>query len=180
MRQASALVVLVDGVEELEAVAPIDFLRRAGAAVTAAAAGDAPRVTGRNGIVLEADTLLGDCAARDYDLVVIPGGPGHAALAEDPRLLGLLRRQHARAGLVAAICAGPVVLQRAGVLGDRYTSHPSTAGLLPGRDPDAAVVRDGGVITSQGAGTAVAFALALVGALCGEEQRDAVAEAVCA
>ncbi len=178
MKEPSALVVMMDGVEELEAVAPIDLLRRAGAAVTTAAAGKTRRVSGRNGIVLEADTLLADCADRGHDLVVIPGGPGHAALAEDPRVLGLLRRQRARGGLIGAICAGPVVLQRAGVLGGRYTAHPSTAGQLPARDPEAAVVRDGTVITSQGAGTAVAFALALVEALCGGPRRTAVAEAI--
>jgi 4-methyl-5(b-hydroxyethyl)-thiazole monophosphate biosynthesis len=181
MKTPTALVIVVDGVEELEAVAPIDLLRRAEVAVTVAAAGESREITGRNAIRMCADRLLSEVAAEPFDLVVIPGGPGHVTLLADATVLGLLARQHARAALVGSICAGPLVLNEAGILkGRRFTSFPGTAGQLPGRDPASPVVRDGNIITSQAAGTATAFGLALVEALCGPDKRAGIAASICA
>ncbi|MGA1205213.1 MAG: DJ-1 family glyoxalase III [Opitutales bacterium] len=178
---ATALVIIIDRVEELEAIAPIDCLRRAGVRVMVASAGEGLKVTGRNGIGLVADSLLVSCLGQSHDLVVVPGGPGHAQLAENEELLGLLREQHASGKLVASICAGPVVLDKAGVLeGKAFTSFPGTADILPGRDPSRRVVRDGNIITSQGAGTALEFALELVEALCGESVRREISASICA
>ncbi len=72
----SVLVPLPAGFEELETVAPVDVLRRAGAEVTIAALGPERTVAGRNGMVLVADALLADRLGTDYDLVLLPGGPG--------------------------------------------------------------------------------------------------------
>lgn len=176
----TALVILVDGVEELEAVAPIDCLRRADVKVTIASATEQTRVAGKNGIQLVADSLLGQADKPLYDLIVIPGGPGHKTLAANKNVLRILQH-HAQSGkLIGSICAGPVVLKQAGVLaGHAYTSHPTTGALLPGRDPQARVVRDRNIITSQGAGTAVDFSLSLVEALCGRALRDEVAASIC-
>jgi protein deglycase len=181
MNSPTALVIVIDGVEELEAVAPVDLLRRAEVAVTVAAAGDRLEITGRNAIRIRADRLLSEVAEQPFDLVVVPGGPGHAALLADATVLDLLARQHARAALVGSICAGPLVLKEAGLLeGRRFTSFLGTTGQLPDRDPASPVVRDGHIITSQAAGTATAFALALVEALCGPEKRAAIAASICA
>jgi 4-methyl-5(b-hydroxyethyl)-thiazole monophosphate biosynthesis len=180
MKSSSALVIIFDGVEELEAVAPIDCLRRAGIHVTVASASESLSTKGRNEITLTADSSLDEAILVEYDLVVIPGGPGHTALVHDPRIEELLVRQNEAGRLVASICAGPVVLKEAGLLeGKAFTSFPGTAGELPDRLPDQSVVRDGNIITSQGAGTALPFALELVEALCGETTRRAISESIC-
>lgn len=180
MKSSSALVIIFDGVEELEAVAPIDCLRRAGIEVTVASASDSLATKGRNDINLTADAALDEAILVDYDLVLIPGGPGHTALVKDPRVKRLLLRQNEAGRLIASICAGPVVLKEAGLLeGKAFTSYPGTAGELPDRIPDQSVVRDGNIITSQGAGTALPFALELVEALCGETIRREISESIC-
>ena len=181
MSGTTALVILTDGVEELEAVAPIDCLRRASVETTVASAVPSLQVKGRNGILLVADVLLDACFGHPYDLIVIPGGPGHVSLAADSRILQMLQQKDRAGKLIGSICAGPVVLEKAGVLkGKAYTSFPGTAEQLPDRNPDKKVVRDGHVITSQGAGTAVEFALSLVEALCGAETADEIKRSICA
>ena len=82
MSEPSALVILFDGVEEMEAVAPIDLLRRAGVRVTVVSASEDLGITGRNDIRLRAEIFLSECLESDFDLVVLPGGPGHAALLD--------------------------------------------------------------------------------------------------
>ncbi len=176
-----ALVFLTNGFEEMETVAPVDFLRRAGVDVTLAAVGlgNGQHATGRNKMVLRADTPLAYAAQGAYDLVVVPGGPGHAALRKNEDVLEILRR-HADAGaFIAAICAGPTVLLSAGLLeGRACTAHFSVAEELPGIR-DEPVVRDGSIITSRGAGTAHLFALALVEAVCGKKAAEEVAASTC-
>jgi 4-methyl-5(b-hydroxyethyl)-thiazole monophosphate biosynthesis len=181
MSQKTTLVIITNGVEELEAIAPIDCLRRAGVQTTVASASASLEAEGRNGIRLLADTLLDNCLDREFDLIVIPGGPGHTAMAQDQRILALLRNQAEGGRLIGSICAGPIVLDEAGVLqGHAFTSFPGTKDRLPGRDGSRKVVRDGNLITSQGAGTATQFAIALVEALCGEPTAQEIAASICA
>ncbi|MFO7725947.1 MAG: DJ-1/PfpI family protein [Oceanipulchritudo sp.] len=179
MSSKTALVIINDGVEELEALTPVDLLRRAGVAVTVASASGSLNVTGRNGIHLRADARF--AAEMELpDLLVIPGGPGHADLARDEDLLSFLRKQNDAGKLIGSICAGPVVLKKAGVLaGRRFTSFPATAEELPERLSNDPVVMDGTLITSMGAGTAYLFALALVEELCGPEKRSETAASTC-
>ena len=159
----NALVIIVEGFEELEAVGPIDCLRRAGVDVTIAAAGKDLQATGRNGITLRADACLDDLEDIEYALVVLPGGPGHTRLRSDPRVIERVRKQAAAGRWVAAICAAPTILHEAGILaGRKYTAHHTIADELPDIITDRAVVTDGCVVTSRGAGTAVEFGLELV------------------
>ena len=167
------LVPLAEGFEEIEAVTIVDVLRRAGLDVTVA--GLRPgAVTGSHGIAVTPDADLGDLDTTSFTMVVLPGGqPGTRHLAEDARVVALVRRLHEEGRPVAAICAAPLVLHKAGVLGGVHvTSHPSVRGMLPGVDvrSEPRVVRSGHVTTSQGAGTAMDFALALVADLCGDEK----------
>lgn len=175
----SVLVILHPGVEELEAVAPIDLLRRAEVAVTTAAPGTSRLVTGKNGIGLQADTLVDHLSDERYDGIVIPGGPGIRKLRSNRQVQACVR-QHWEAGKwVAAICAGPLVLLDAGILTDQaFTSHASTAEELTGRLADRRVVEDGRLITSQGAGTATDFGLTLVERLVDAETRKSVADSI--
>lgn len=191
----TVLAILPEGFEELEAVAPIDVLRRAGVAVTIAAlttdAGDL-RVKGRNGLVLHADTSLAALEAPSADnplagpdatadLLFLPGGPGVKHLREDPRVRALVLRHHAAGSWLAAICAAPTVLHDAGLLaGRRYTAHPSVAGELTAILADERVIVDGRIVTSRGAGTALDFGLQLVELLVSPAAAQTVANSICA
>ncbi|MBU3665110.1 MAG: DJ-1/PfpI family protein [Chthoniobacterales bacterium] len=173
------LALLADGVEELELVAPVDVLRRAGAEVVMAVVGDGIHVTGRNGIVLHGDARLTDVDAKSFDLLLIPGGAAVAALRQDGTAAQLAKNFVAEGKAVAAICAGPLVLEDAGLLeGKRFTAHFSAANELPGAQVGERVVEDGLVITSRGAGTALEFGLALVDRLFGEAREEEIARAI--
>jgi 4-methyl-5(b-hydroxyethyl)-thiazole monophosphate biosynthesis len=174
------LVPLAEGFEEIEAVTVVDLLRRAGIEVHTACL-DGPQVTGSHGIAVLADIALDAARADDYDMIVLPGGmPGAEHLKSDARVLALLRRFAADGRYTAAICAAPGVLAHAGLLeGRAATSFPGFlhAGSAPGiRLRDDAVVIDGKVVTSRGAGTAMEFALALIGLLAGPEVQRQVRE----
>jgi 4-methyl-5(b-hydroxyethyl)-thiazole monophosphate biosynthesis len=172
------LCLLVDGFEEIELVTPVDLLRRAGVEVTLAAL-DNREITGRNGMRLIADALLVDELPDAYDVLLLPGGPGVTALRADGRPAALARLFSTADKWVAAICAAPLVLKDAGVLGGRrFTAHASTFGELPEAIQGERVVIDDNLITSRGAGTALDFGLALVGALCGEEMAAEVAATI--
>lgn len=170
---ATVLVPLADGFEEIEAVTVVDILRRAGAeVVTAGLAGS--EVTGSHGIALHADSTLDEAMERDFDMIVLPGGmPGADNLQNDERIGDLLRRMADSGRFTSAICAAPRVLAAAGLLDARdATSYPGflddyrERGVKVSAD---AVVRDGRIITSRSAGTAMDFALELVAALLGED-----------
>jgi len=181
MPAPTVLVILAEGFEEIEAVTPIDILRRAGAEVTVAALGDGIHVTGRSGLTLHADTTLAEAEGSRFDCVILPGGPGVGRLRADPRVAALVRLQCERNGWIAAICAAPVVLKDAGVLEDRrHTAHFSVAAELPEALVGERVVSDGRMVTSRGAGTAVDFGLMLVEKLFTPEKASDVARSVCA
>ncbi len=174
------LVPLAEGFEEIEAVTVVDVLRRAGIEVHTASL-DGPRVTGSHGVTVLADKALDAVVADEYDMVVLPGGmPGAEHIKNDPRVISLLRRFAAEGRYTAAICAAPSVLAHAGLLEERAaTSFPGflNANSAPGiRLREEAVVVDGKVVTSRGAGTAMEFGLALIGLLEGAEVRQRVAE----
>ena len=175
----TVLVPVAEGTEELEAVAIIDVLRRAGAAVTVASVSGNRQITASRGVVIVADALIEDCAKRDFDLVVLPGGiPGAEHLRDSVDLIRLLKRQRDKEGLYAAICASPaVVFEHHGLLeGRQATCHPGFVDHLSARDQiESRVVIDGNCLTSRGPGTAVEFALALVERLYGRDKRDEVA-----
>jgi 4-methyl-5(b-hydroxyethyl)-thiazole monophosphate biosynthesis len=173
------LCLLVDGFEEIETVTPIDLLRRAGVEVVMASLGQGT-VTGRCGIRLEVDATFDLINASDFDLLLIPGGPGVGALRADGRPAGLAREFHDSGKIVAAICAGPLVLKDAGLLEGRdFTAHSAAHDELPGVSPDRVVI-DGNLITSRGAGTALDFGFALVRQLAGDAAADEVAKAIMA
>ncbi|MFO7716328.1 DJ-1 family glyoxalase III [Desulfosarcina sp.] len=175
----TVLVPVADGTEELEAVAIIDVLRRAGATVTVASVTGNRRITASRGVVIVADALIEACLKMDFDLVVLPGGvPGAEHLRDSAELIGILKRQRDKVGLYAAICASPaVVLEYHGLLAGRQaTCHPGFADRLTTKDRiEERVVVDGNCLTSRGPGTAVEFALALVERLYGKDKREAVA-----
>jgi len=176
----TALAILPEGVEELEAIAPIDLLRRAGVEVTVAALGETIHVTGRNAVTLHADTPLSAVGDRLFDLLFLPGGPGVKLLRADPRVRAAVLAHAAAGRWLAAICAAPTVLHDAGLLaGRRYTAHFSVANELPHILAAERTVTDGRILTSRGAGTAVDFGLLLVEKLTTHEKSREIAQSIC-
>jgi 4-methyl-5(b-hydroxyethyl)-thiazole monophosphate biosynthesis len=177
----SVLAILAEGFEEVEAVTPIDLLRRAGAEVTVAALAEGIHVTGRSGITFHADTTLAAVETRLFDCLFLPGGPGVKLLRADPRVRSYVLAHHRAEKWLAAICAAPTVLNDAGLLvGLRYTAHFSTSGELPQIRADERVVVDGKMLTSRGAGTALDFGLLLVDKLFSPAKSAEVARSICA
>ncbi|MDR0316692.1 MAG: DJ-1/PfpI family protein [Treponema sp.] len=189
-----AVVLLAEGFEEVEAITPIDYLRRAGIAVTIAAIGNASggvSVKGARGISVQADATLQELVQRgeaaSWDAVVVPGGmPGASNLAASPETGALLAGMAAAGKWVCAICASPaVVLAPLGLLaGKQFTCYPGMeTKAQSGVWSDERVVVDanasgGGIITSRGAGTAGEFAVAIIGQLLNEEAGTKIAQAV--
>ncbi|AYC34377.1 DJ-1/PfpI family protein [Pseudomonas cavernae] len=179
---ARALIAVADGVEDLETVTLIDVLRRADIEVLVASIEGRRMFTCARGTRMTADAMLIDVLAQEFDLIVLPGGmPGAQRLAEHAPL-GERVAQQAKAGkLFAGICAAPAVaLQSYGVLRQRrLTCYPAFSDRLSGCTfVDQPVVVDGNCITSQGPGTALAFALTLVEQLAGKATRNEVAKAM--
>ncbi len=171
------LCLLEEGFEEIEAVTPVDLLRRAGVEVLMAGVSSL-QVTGKCGIRVLADDLLGSVSGGEFDAVFLPGGPAVMALRGHREVVGLIRDFHSSGKLVAAICAAPLLLKDAGVIGERrVTAHFSVSGELP-QNSGARIEFDGKLLTSRGAGTAVDFGLAFVEALCGKDAAQSVGEAV--
>ncbi len=175
------LCILCPGFEEIEAVVPIDLLRRAGAQVTIASITDDKLVPGRCNITIQADTTLTAVDANKFDLLLIPGGPGVRNLRADGRAAELAKFFAQANKPVAAICAAPTVLADARLLeGRRFTAHFSVSDELPGALQDQRVVQDGNIITSRGAGTALEFGLVLVRRLFGDQIAQQIARAIMA
>ncbi len=173
------LCLMVDGFEEIELITPVDLLRRAGIEVVVASLGN-QIATGRNGIRVEANVLLENADFSEFDLLMIPGGPGVEAMRVDGRAAKLAREFSEQRKWIAAICAAPLVLMDAGLLeGWSFTAHQSARGALPSA-LDERVVVDGNIITSRGAGTALDFGLTLVTCLLGKSAADEVAASIMA
>jgi 4-methyl-5(b-hydroxyethyl)-thiazole monophosphate biosynthesis len=175
------LTILAEGFEEIEAITPIDLLRRAGAEVTVAALNQDVVVTGRSALIVRAETTLEAVLGQTFDCIFLPGGPGVRHLRADLRLRDLLRAQHSARRWIAAICAAPTVLLDAGILtGQRHTAHFSVAQELPELLAGERVVVDGRLITSRGAGTSLDFGLALIAHLISPERAAEIGRSICA
>lgn len=174
----TALVPLADGFEDIEAVAVIDVLRRGGVKVVTASLGDSEKVVSAHGITMFADALLTDVIDLEWDAVILPGGgQGTENLKACESLLERLRRQKSEGGLVCAICAAPTVLETAGVLdGEEVTCYPSCVKEMRRPVVCMPAVADGNVITGQGPGAAIVFALAVLSHLAGDEAAEYISE----
>lgn len=175
-----AVVLLAPGCEEMEAVISIDVMRRGGVDVVVASLEEGVLVASRD-VRLEGDVPLDALLdAKEFDLLVLPGGmPGTMALCNDVRVRDLLMHYMTAPGKrVATICAAALVLEEHGLLeGRTFTCYPTVQEKIAGGTwVDQPVFIDGDLITSQGPGTAMAFALTLVELLVDKATRDQVAE----
>ncbi|MCM8534249.1 MAG: DJ-1/PfpI family protein [Lentisphaeraceae bacterium] len=159
-----AAILFADGFEEIEAVTPVDVLRRLGVdSVMVGVFG--MEVTGSRGISMNMDCLLDDIFVDDFDVVILPGGlPGAHHLRDNDQVQELIQDAHSLGKLVAAICAAPVALDRAGIIENcRITSHPSKESELQCCEEYTQnhVEIDENIITSRGPGTSLDFAYAI-------------------
>jgi protein deglycase len=177
----NACVLLADGFEEVEAITPIDYLRRAKIDVKVIGV-TGKIVSGSHGIKVETDSGS-EALDKDYDCIIVPGGGrGADNLAASPAVTFLIQRHFAAGALVAAICAAPaVVLHGAcGILkGKSFTCYPGLEAKVSGAQfSEERVVIDGNLLTSRGAGTAGEFAEAIVAQLVGQAEADELAQKV--
>ncbi|MGT2754668.1 DJ-1 family glyoxalase III [Streptococcus ovis] len=164
-------VMLAEGFEEIEALSPVDVFRRAGFACDMVGLAT-HEVTGSHGITVVADKIF-DGDLSSYDLIVLPGGqPGATNLRNHEALIQQLQMQAKAGKYIAAICAAPIVLEQAGLLKEKnYTCFPGQEEeIVDGNHQTAVVVVDGNIVTSRGAGTALAFSYQLVDLLGGNGQ----------
>ncbi len=175
------LVPIANGSEEVEAVTPIDIMRRAGFDVTVA--GESHEVTCSRGVKILPDKPLGAISSAEaFDAVVIPGGAeGTKRLMQNAALRSVTERLAGSGKLVAAICAAPTILAAWHLLpkNAEVTYHPGARAAMEGwHCSDKPVVVSGHFITSRGAGTSIEFALAVVKYLAGEEKAREVAGSI--
>ena len=169
---------LADGFEDIEGLTVVDLMRRAQIDIKTVSIKDIRDITTSHGIHMQTDLVFKEIDFSDADMLVIPGGmPGTKYLGEYQPLCDLLTDFYKK---VAAICAAPTVFAALGFLeGRKATAYPSCMDGLKGAERSLdSVVIDGNVTTSRGLGTAVDFALSLIGQLLGEKTADEIAESV--
>jgi DJ-1 family protein len=181
MERKKVALFLTNGFEELEALAPVDLMRRANIEVDTISINQEKEVVSSRKITVLADKTIRDVNFDEYEMVVLPGGPGTKNYFESKEVLEIVKK-FAENKKVGAICAAPTVLASLGILENRK------AICFPACEPDLeqgkailtreAVVKDGNIITSRGAGTAIDFGLALIKELLGEEISEKIGKEI--
>lgn len=181
MTAKTSYIFLAPGVEEVEATATVDALRRASIDVVTVAVGDSVQVKGATGQTLVADSLISDVDTSDADWLIIPGGdPGAQNLAASNVLNDKILEHYRKNGRIASICAGPaVVLAPLGVLkGKKATCYPGLGDAINsngGEYVKQTVVVEPQLITSEGPGTTLPFAIEIIRATKGDKAAESVA-----
>ena len=161
-------ILLADGFEEIEALAPADIWRRLGLTVKLAGV-TGKVVTSTRGIPVTADLLISDLDQENLQLVYLPGGlPGATNLRDDDRVIELVQKVHDNGGFIGAICAAPVVLAKAGLSsGRRITGYPTTENGIDGLTYTGELTDDSGdrILTGKGPGAAIPLAFRIAAAL---------------
>ena len=175
------VILLGNGFEPLEAVAPCDILRRGGVETKFVSIHENRLVEAGHGIRIEADCTLDEIEPDAVEMVMLPGGLGGVqSILASEKALALVKGIYARGGFVSAICAAPTILAKLGLTeGKKATCYP---GMEPEMGSavmqDAGAVRDGRILTGRAAGSAEEFGLMLLAALKGEAAARQVAEAI--
>ena len=174
-------VFLADGFEEIEGLTPVDLCRRAGIEVTTVSIKSDKNIMSSHGIPVTADKLFEEVDYDEMDMLLLPGGgEGTKNLESCDKLNKLLKEADEKGKFLAAICAGPRVLGKLGLLnGHKATCFPGNEEFLKGAEcvPDKAV-RDGRFITGKGMGASIDFGLEVVSALAGEEIAKEVSQKI--
>lgn len=156
---------LANGFEDIEALAPLDILRRGGVEAVTVSITASTAVETAHGVTVIADAHFDDVDLSDADMLILPGGmPGAKNLLEHEGVCNAIVRQNEQGKLVAAICAAPMVLGQNGLLeGKKATCYPGFEQFLTGADYTAELVTvDGNITTGRGPGAAMAFGYQLL------------------
>lgn len=170
-------VMLADGFEEVEAIEPIDILRRGGVEVqTVGVKGKI--VTGAHGIPVTADIETHELDISKAELIMLPGGAGHEILDASNEVHGLISYAQTNGIYISAICAAPSILGKKMMLeGKKATCFPGYEKYMYGAEIAAdKVVTDGKIITGKGAGAAADFGFAMLSVLKGKDTADKIKE----
>lgn len=173
------LVFLADGFEEIEALTVVDVARRAELKVDVVSINDKLEVRGTHDVIVKADKVFDDINIDDYKALYIPGGqPGATNLMNNKRVVECVNLFNDNEKKVMAICAGPQVLDRAGVLEDgKFTCYPGVENRLEVKDSqDKAFVVEENITTAMGPALAILLAVEVVRALASEEKAEEVAK----
>ena len=179
MKKVSVL--LADGFEEIEALTVVDLLRRAQIYVDTVSVTEEYLVRGAHGIPVQTEDLFEEVNFVEFDMLVLPGGmPGTVNLNEHSGVRRVVTDFVQEGKYVAAICAAPTILGNIGLLkGKRVTCYPAMEKEIQGAVlAGVPVMTDGNIITSQGVGTAIDFALELISLLAGSEKAREIADAI--
>ena len=166
-------VFLADGFEEIEALTPVDILRRAGLSVKTVSVMEEQVVAGAHGVPVLADVMFDEINAEDAEMILLPGGlPGATNLDAHQGLSQMILDFAKEEKPLAAICAAPLVFGNRGLLeGKKATCYPGFETYLKGAQYTAALVeKDGNFITGKGPGAAMEFAFAIVEKYCGMDK----------
>ena len=169
-------VLLAEGFEEIEAVYPIDVLRRCGVEVKTVGVTWC-YVTGSNRIKFQVDIGIEDIDPDEpIKMLILPGGPGRINLRDNDFSRNLIKRCYDNNFPIAAICGAPEILGELGCLkGRKATCYPGLESKLKGAQyVDEEVVVDGNLITAKAAGSSEAFAFAIAEFLCGKDKTNEV------
>ena len=177
----NAFVFLANGFEEIEAITPIDMLRRAGIDVTTVSISENKEVVGAHNIPIIADTIFAETDFSKADLLLLPGGmPGTNNLNACEELKILIKKHTLESKLIAAICAAPIILGQMSLLeGEKAVCYPSFENQLKGADVQFNKVEiSENIITARGAGCAIEFALTIIETLCGKSKSEEIAQSI--
>lgn len=164
---------MVDGFEDIEALEPLDIMRRAGISVKTAGVYD-KKVTSSHDVTIETDILIDDVKIEDMKMLVLPGGPGHTKLDASDKVRKLISYAYENDIYIGAICASPSILGKLGILdGKNYTCFPGFEQFCKGGilSKEKAVL-DGKILTARGAGAAADFGFLMTALLKGNEMSD--------
>lgn len=176
-----AIVFLADGFEECEGLLVVDILRRAGVETIMASIMGRLLVDSSRHIKILADVLAEDANYKDADIVILPGGRIGTENLATSELVKSTVFQFAKNRMVAAVCAAPSIFASLGLLkGKKATVHPDFVGVMCEADVlDKSVVVDGNIVTGQGLGATIPFALEIVRILSGKEKAEKIKKAIC-
>lgn len=169
-----------EGFEEIEALTTVDLLRRAGYDVETVSVNNTHHVMGSHGVEIRTDYYISEVSVSAMDMIVLPGGPGHKNLEKCAHLMKRIKKFNDEGKWLAAICASPSILGRAGVLeGKKATCYPGYEDQLFGAECTGAEAEwDKNVITGRSAGCSVSFALKIVEALSGKEAAKKLSDSI--
>lgn len=174
------LVMMADGFEEIEALTVVDVARRAGIETVMVSVTGNDYVDSSRGVRVKTDKLLKDIKVEKEDTIVIPGGRGVAVLEKSAELAELLKKHRSYNGRIAAICAGPSIPGKLGLLkGIKACCYPGYEQYLQGAHvvyDDVAV--ENNCITARGAGVSLAFSYAIVGEILGCDKANDLKKAM--